>query len=93
MKFCLIKLLKLAEEFLKIENKYIDDKIYHSYSKNIVFIEDYAYLINALNDLADKTMNFKYKNLAKKISLEAINKFYLEEKGIFKILKIITIFF
>ena len=77
--------LKLAEEFfLKIENKYINDKIYHSYSKNIVFIEDYAYLINALNDLADKTMNFKYKNLAKKISLEAINKFYLEEKGIFQ---------
>ena len=77
--------LKLAEEFfLKIENKYIDDKIYHSYSKNVVFIEDYAYLINALNDLADKTMNFKYKNLAKKISLEAINRFYLEEKGIFQ---------
>ena len=77
--------LKLAEEFfLKIENKYLGDKIYHSYSKNIVFIEDYAYLINALNDLADKTMNFKYKNLAKKISLEAINKFYLEEKGIFQ---------
>ena len=77
--------LKLAEEFfLKIENKYINDKIYHSYSKNIVFIEDYAYLINALNDLADKTMNFKYKNLAKKISLEAINKFYLDEKGIFQ---------
>ena len=77
--------LKLAEEFfLKIENKYLDDKIYHSYSKNVVFIEDYAYLINALNDLADKTMNFKYKNLAKKISLEAINRFYLEEKGIFQ---------
>ena len=50
----------------------------------VVFIEDYAYLINALNDLADKTMNFKYKNLAKKISLETINKFYLEEKGIFQ---------
>ena len=29
-------------------------------------------------------MNFKYKNLAKKISLEAINKFYLDEKGIFQ---------
>ena len=41
-------------------------------------------MINALNDLADKTMNFKYKNLAKKISLEAINRFYLEEKGIFQ---------
>ena len=77
--------LKLAEEFfIKIEKKYIEDKIYHSYSKNVVFIEDYAFLINALNDLSDKTMNFRYKDLAKKISLEAINKFYLEEKGVFQ---------
>ena len=28
-----------------------------------VFLEDYAFLINVLNDLSDKTMNFKYKNL------------------------------
>ncbi len=77
--------LKLAEEFfLKIEKKYLSDKIYHSYSKNVVFIEDYAYLINALNDLADKTMNFRYKDLAKKISAEAINRFYLDNKGIFQ---------
>ena len=33
--------LKLAEEFIsKIEKKYINEKIYHSYSKEIVFIED-----------------------------------------------------
>ena len=40
-------------------------------------------------------MNFKYKGLSKKMSQEAINKFYLEEKNIFqkKIQKIITIFF
>jgi uncharacterized protein len=77
--------LKLAEEFFsKIEKKYINDKIYHSYSKDIVFIEDYAFLINALNDLSDKTMNFKYKDLAKKFSLEALSKFYLYEKNIFQ---------
>ena len=77
--------LNLAEEFfLKIEKKYINDQIYHSYSKSVVFIEDYAFLINALNDLYDKTMNFKYKDLAKKICLEAINKFYIEEKSIFQ---------
>jgi uncharacterized protein YyaL (SSP411 family) len=77
--------LKLAEEFFqRIENKYIKDKIYHSYSKDIVFIEDYAYLINALNDLYDKTMNFKYRNLAKKMCLEALNKFYIESKNIFQ---------
>ena len=77
--------LKLAEEFfLKIENKYIKNKIHHSYSKDTVFIEDYAFLINALNDLADKTLNFKYKDLAKKLSKEAIEKFYLKDKNIFQ---------
>ena len=48
--------IKLAEEFfIKIEKKYIKNNIYHSYSKEIVFIEDYAFLINSLNDLHDKT--------------------------------------
>ena len=77
--------LELAEEFfLKIENKYIKNKIHHSYSTNIAFIEDYAFLINALNDLSDKTMNFKYKDLAKKLSQEALSKFFLEDKNIFQ---------
>ena len=77
--------LNLAEEFFsKIEEKYIKNQIYHSYSKDIVFIEDYAFLINALNDLSDKTMNFKYKNLAKNLSQEVIKKFYLIEKNIFQ---------
>ncbi len=77
--------LKYAEEFfLKIEKKYIENKIYHSYSEDIVFIEDYAFLINAINDLSDSTMNFKYKDLARKLSLEAINKFFLDDKKIFQ---------
>ena len=77
--------LKLAEEFFsKIEKKYIQNTIYHSYSKDIVFIEDYAFLINALNDLSEKTMNFRYKDLARKISSEALKKFYLDDKSIFQ---------
>ena len=77
--------LKLAEEFfLKIEKKYIKNMIYHSYSKDIVFIEDYAFLISAINDLSDKTMSFKYKNLARKLAQEAITKFFLEDKNIFQ---------
>ena len=77
--------LKLAEEFFsKIEKKYINNKIHHSYSKNIAFIEDYAFLVNALNDLSDKTMKYKYKDLAKKIIVEALNKFYLDDKNIFQ---------
>ena len=77
--------LKLAEEFFsKIEQKYIKHNIHHSFSKEIVFIEDYAFLINALNDLSEKTMNYKYKDLAKKICIEAIDKFYLDNQGIFQ---------
>ena len=41
-------------------------------------------LINAINDLSDATMNFKYKNLARKLSKEAMNKFFLEDKNIFQ---------
>ena len=67
-----------------IENKYINNKIYHSYSKDFVFLEDYAFLINALNDLYDKTMNFKYKNLANKMSIQVMEKFYLEDRNIFQ---------
>ncbi len=77
--------LNLAEEFFsKIEKKYIEDKIFHSYSKNIVFIEDYAFLINALNDLSDNTLNFRYKDLSKKVLKEAFDKFYLHDKNIFQ---------
>ena len=76
--------LKLAEEFfLKIENKYIKNKIY-GLLKDVVFIEDYAFLIHAINDLADTTMNFKYKDLAKKLAKEAMTKFFIEEKNIFQ---------
>ena len=77
--------LKLAESFFtNIEENYLKKNIQHSYSKEIVFLEDYAFLINALNDLSDKTMNFKYKDLANKLIIEAMNKFYLKEKNIFQ---------
>ena len=77
--------LKLAEIFFNnIEENYLKKNIQHSYSKEIVFLEDYAFLISALNDLSDKTMNFKYKDLASKLSIEAISKFYLKEKHIFQ---------
>ena len=77
--------LKLAEDFYsKVEEKYINNNIQHSYSKEDVFLEDYAFLINALNDLSDKTMNFRYKDQAKKLCREAISKFYVVEKHIFQ---------
>ena len=77
--------LKLAENFFaNIEEKYIKKNIQHSYSKELVFLEDYAFLIQALNDLSDKTMIFRYKELAKSLCKEAIKKFYLKEKDIFQ---------
>ena len=77
--------LNLAEDFfLTIEEKYFKHNIQHSYSKEIVFLEDYAFLINALNDLSEKTMNFKYRDLAKKFCSETFSKFYIKEKAIFQ---------
>ncbi len=77
--------LKLAEEFyLRIEEKYVNNNIQHSYSKETVFLEDYAFLINALNDLSDKTMNFKYKDQARKLCTEVISKFYIDDRNIFQ---------
>ena len=77
--------LKLAEDhMLKIENFFLIKEVFHSYSKDKVFLEDYAFLINALLDLFDSTMNFKYKNLANKMCEETISKFYIKEKDIFQ---------
>ena len=79
------KYLNLAEEFFSIiEENYLKKNIQHSYSKNDVFLEDYAFLINSLNDLSDKTMNFKYKDYAKKLCNEAFLKFYVKERNIFQ---------
>jgi uncharacterized protein YyaL (SSP411 family) len=79
------KYLKQAEEyFLKIEKLFLDQGVHHSYSKNIAFLEDYAFLINALLDLSNATMNFKYTDRAKKLCKEVIENFYIKEKDIFQ---------
>ncbi len=79
------KYLNLAENFFStIEERYIKKNIKHSYSKEIVFLEDYAYLINSLNDLYSVTMNFKYKDYANKLCNEVFSKFYVNGKNIFQ---------
>ena len=77
--------LKTAEDFFeKIEIKYLNKKIFHSYLEDISFIEDYAFLIQSLLDLADATMNPKYKILAKEYCDEVIIKFFDKDKKIFQ---------
>ena len=77
--------LKSAEKFFeKIEQKFCIENIFHSYSKDISFIDDYAYLIQCLLDLSDTTMNPRYKLLAKKFCDEAIKKFYDKNNKIFQ---------
>ena len=77
--------LKDAEYFYqKIEKKFCTKNIFHSYSEEISFIEDYAYLIQCLLDLSDATMNPKYKILAKKYCNEAVNKFYDNKNKVFQ---------
>ncbi len=79
------KYLNTAETFFStIEEKYLKKTIQHSYSKESVFLEDYAFLISALIDLSENTMNFKYKDYAKKLCIETFSKFYVDKKDIFQ---------
>ena len=77
--------IKTAEKFYEnVEKKFCIKNIFHSYSENISFIEDYSYLIQCLLDLSDTTMNSKYRLLAKKYCDEAIEKFYDHKNKIFQ---------
>ena len=54
--------LKLAEDyFSKIEGKFLKKQDSTQLFFRRSFLEDYAFLINALNDLSDKTMNLNIK--------------------------------
>ena len=76
--------LKIAENFYEEIEKNLAKNIFHSYSEEISFIEDYAYLIQCLLDLSDATMNPKYKLLAKKYCNEAVSKFYDSKNKVFQ---------
>ena len=83
--------LKSAQNIYKaIENKFENFQIYHSNSKNISFLEDYAYLINASLDLADASLEMKYRLSANQLIEDAIKKFYIKEKNIFQKNQILT---
>ncbi len=77
--------LNIAEElFNNIEINFFKEKIFHSNSINIVFLEDYAYAINCLLDLFDQTLNQKYRLKASELTHKCIKEFFLNDKGIFQ---------
>ena len=77
--------LKLAVSFFEnIEKKFSKNSLFHSYSHEIVFIEDYAFFIQALIDLADTTLQIEYRIKAKEYSKLAIDKFYSKSNNIFQ---------
>ena len=77
--------LNQAEELYDQLDKYFsENNLFHSNSKSVVFIEDYAFYISSLIDLHEKTLNLKYKIKAIKITKRAIEKFYIMDKAIFQ---------
>ena len=77
--------LELAEKFyINLKTKFDENNLHHSYSKNHVFLEDYAYYISMLLDLYDATMDLTYKNKSLKIYSNTLDKFFDKEKKIFQ---------
>ncbi len=75
---------KLALKFLnKLDKKFVNG-LCHSQTKGLVFLEDYAYLIQALIDLYDTSFNFEHKNRAIDTCKNALNIFFNKEKKIFQ---------
>ena len=83
--------LNQAEKlFQKIEDKFFSAELFHSNSKAIVFLEDYAFAISTLIDLFEETLNVKYRIKAVELSKKALKYFYVKEKKIFQKNKINT---
>ena len=79
------KFLENAEIFFnEIDQQFLQGEIYHSNSRDISFLEDFAYVINALIDLNEATLKPKYKFKAVEICKQAIDQFYVKEKKIFQ---------
>ena len=79
------KFLENAEIFFnEIDQQFLQSEIYHSNSRDISFLEDFAYVINALIDLNEATLKPKYKLKAVEICKQAIDQFYVKEKKIFQ---------
>ena len=78
--------LKTAETYYQNLEKFFfnKEKLQHTILKKEVFLEDYAYSIAMLLDLYDETLKPSYLLKAKKLSIKAIELFYIREKSIFQ---------
>ena len=77
--------LELAEKFYSnLKTKFDENNLHHSYSKNHVFLEDYACYTSMLLDLYDATMDLTYKNKSLKVYSKTLDKFFDKEKKIFQ---------
>ncbi len=78
--------LQIAETFYNnLEKLFLsEEKLFHTNSKNSVFLEDYAYAIAMLLDLSDQTLKPNYLFKAKEICQKTIELFYVKEKFIFQ---------
>ena len=77
--------LELAEKFYSnLKTKFDENNLHHSYSKNHVFLEDYACYTSMLLDLYDATMDLTYKNKSLKVYSNTLDKFFDKEKKIFQ---------
>ena len=61
-----------------------NDKLHHTASGTLVFLEDYAYAISMLLDLFDQTLKPSYLLKAKELCKKTTELFYLKEKSIFQ---------
>ena len=77
-------LMEAEKFFKKIEKKFSISNLFHSNSKEIVFLEDYAYMIKTLIDLSEETLKARYRLCAQELTQDAINKFYHKEKNLFQ---------
>tara|TARA_B100001093_G_scaffold454552_1_gene463987 strand:+ start:3035 stop:4750 length:1716 start_codon:yes stop_codon:yes gene_type:complete len=77
-------LIEAENFFLKIEQNFGKDNLFHTNSKKSVFLEDYAYMIQCLIDLYDNTLNLNYRLRAIDLTKECLAQFYDIEKNIFQ---------
>ncbi len=93
----LFKVSRVKEDYLNFAKKsleillkkvYINDNLYHvtmidKEPKIKAYLEDYAYLINALLEGYKTTLNFEYLILSTKLTNDALSSFYQDGKWYF----------